>query len=335
MIRLRAPSRLHFGLLSLATETHWPNLNGDAIVPARRFGSVGLMVQHPGLCVTASASASWSATGPLAERALAYARRFIETLPPPLARPQRLHIEQAAPEHAGLGTGTQLGLTIARLLGHAYGLPRLDAVDLARRVGRGQRSALGIHGFAHGGFLIEGGRSEGEAIAPLITRIDFPTDWRVLLVLPAGETGLHGAAELAAFARLKQPGQQPLALTEALCRLALLGLAPALRARDLLAFGEALYDFNARVGAAFAPAQGGIYASSRLAEIVSFIRQQNVPGVGQSSWGPTLFAVVGDSAHAIHLANRLREQFALTESEVIVAAACNQGARVESSSAVS
>jgi predicted sugar kinase len=76
----------------------------------------------------------------------------------------------------------------------------------------------------------------------------------------------------------------------------------------------------------FAAAQGGTYSSMRVAELVGFIRRQGVAGVGQSSWGPGVFAVT-DEELAIHLAGRLRA----LAGEVLVSRGCNRGAVVESS----
>jgi beta-RFAP synthase len=316
MIRVQAPSRLHFGLLSLPAA-------GEKDM--RRFGGVGLMVQSPGISLSVEPAAEWSAHGPLVERVLAFAQRFAATFAPEQARPHRITVEACAPEHAGLGTGTQLGLAVGRALAAAFGFPEMDALELARRVGRGERSALGIHGFAHGGFVVDGGKGPSTTVAPLLVRMDFPEAWRIVLMLPAWAQGLHGPAEREAFRRLQQQGF-PAATTDALCRLTLLGMLPALVERDLSAFGEALHEFNARVGDAFAPAQGGTYAHPRLAEVVEFIRQQGVAGTGQSSWGPTVFAVAGDEAQAANLARRLRQQFALADGEVLVTAANCAGA---------
>jgi predicted sugar kinase len=69
-------------------------------------------------------------------------------------------------------------------------------------------------------------------------------------------------------------------------------MLPALGGEDLEGFGEAMYEFNARVGDAFAPAQGGRYAGPAVAALVARLRGLGVTGVGQSSWGPTVFAVV-------------------------------------------
>jgi beta-ribofuranosylaminobenzene 5'-phosphate synthase len=332
MIRVRTASRLHFGLLSLGfagpgRAGRWPDRRGEPVLPARGFGSAGLMVQAPGVCVTASPAPDWSAHGPLAERALAFARRFVQGILPHPIPPQRLAIDHAAPEHLGLGTGTQLALAVARALALAGGVPHFDAPDLARLMGRGLRSALGVHGFIHGGFLVDGGKGEADALAPLVARLAFPADWRVVLALPTWGPGLHGLPEREAFQQLaaRQPA---LADTDALCRLVLLGMLPALQEQDLAAFGEALFDFNARVGAAFARVQGGPYAGPRVAELVAWLRE-SCPGVGQSSWGPGVFAVVGDGDRASHLAERLRLRFGLGPEQVLVTAACNHGATIE------
>src|SRR5262249_34951119 len=72
MIRVRAPSRLHFGLLNCGI--------ADERL-GRLFGGAGLMVGQPGLSLAVRPALAWSAEGPLADRALAVARRFAETLP--------------------------------------------------------------------------------------------------------------------------------------------------------------------------------------------------------------------------------------------------------------
>jgi beta-RFAP synthase len=326
MIRVRTASRLHFGLLSLPAGGHWENWQGEAVVPARRFGGVGLMVREPGIELALRPAAAWSAEGPLAERALELARQFAAAVPAEQAPPQHVIVTRAARAHSGLGTGTQLGLAVARALATAWQLGPLDAIELARRVGRGQRSALGVHGFARGGFLVDGGKSERATLAPLIARVDFPEPWRLVLGIPLDLAGTHGADESEAFRRLGSRGA-PIELTERLCRLVLLGLLPALAERDLPAFGECLYDFNARAGQLFAAEQGGTYSTARAAELVAFVRRQGVRGTGQSSWGPTVFAVTEDQDRAEHLAARLRERFGET-SEVLISAAYNGGAEV-------
>jgi beta-RFAP synthase len=242
--------------------------------------------------------------------------------------PHRLRVEEAPPEHMGLGTGTQLALAVAKALATSAGLARLNALDLARRVGRGNRSGLGIHGFEQGGFLIDGGKGDSSSIAPLIIRHPFPEDWRIVLVVPPWGQGLHGGDEGKAFALLGAHDFHQEAVGK-LCGLVLLGLLPALLEHDLQAFGEALYEFNRRVGAMFAGVQGGLYTDKCVDDLVSFVRRQGVRGVGQSSWGPATFAVVGDANQADSLVRVVRAHFNLSADQVFSTLACNHGAKVE------
>jgi beta-RFAP synthase len=312
---VRAPSRLHFGLLGLpAAAGHWPDLEGHVTVPARHFGGAGLMVREPGVELAVRFSDRWSAEGPSADRALAFARRCTEV-------PCEVVVRRCAPEHAGLGTGTQLGLAVARALAALHG-DSAPANELARRVGRGLRSAIGIHGFARGGFLVEGGKAVADEISPLVARVDFPDEWRLVIGLPAAVQGLHGAAESRAFGGGVSTTLQT---ADALCRLVLLGMLPALESRDLRAFGEALYDFNRRAGDLFRAAQGGIYADARIAEAVAFLRRSGVAGVGQSSWGPATFAVV-EADEAPEVARRWSKWWGPAGGEVWVTEAQNRGA---------
>ncbi|MFO0880456.1 MAG: beta-ribofuranosylaminobenzene 5'-phosphate synthase family protein [Gemmataceae bacterium] len=322
MWRVRTGSRLHLGLLSLpASSEVWPDRLGQPRFPARRFGGVGLVIDAPGLALRATPASTWNATGPLAERALAYARLAQVAVGSAQAVPCHLHIDHAPREHVGLGTGTQLGLAVARVLAATWGLTP-SAAELAAWVRRGRRSALGVHGFEQGGFLVEAGKTADQALSPLVARLAFPPAWRVLLAIPTDEVGRHGSGEQAAFDRLAGS----LDRFESLCRLVLLGILPALVEADLPAFGEALHDFNARVGELFATEQGGIYASPFTTDLVAHLRQQGVAGVGQSSWGPGVFAVLPDQDQAAAFARRLEQIYPV---QTWVTRGRNQGATLD------
>jgi beta-RFAP synthase len=328
MIRVRAPSRLHFGLLSLGNAGYWPNRRGDLVLPARRFGSVGLMIESPGVTITAQRADAWSAEGPMAERALKFAKHVHQSLPKATAHPQHIIVKCVPGSHAGLGTGTQLALAVARAVAASAEMPALSGTELARRAGRGLRSALGLHGFENGGFLVEGGKKDMGPIAPMLARAEFPAQWRVVLMIPPWGKGLHGTEEARAFDQLGDPVRS-LRLTDSLCRLVLLGMLPALAECDLRGFGEALHDFNLRAGEAFANVQGGFYSSARTAEAVEFIRGEGLYGVGQSSWGPAVFAIAEDHEEADALAEKLRSRFSLTADQVLITVGCNTGAVLE------
>jgi len=140
---VEAPARLHFGVL---------DLRGDL---GRRFGGIGAAVPAPSLLLEARPAAELKAEGPDAARALEFARRFARHHGLDL----RLHfcLHRSIPTHAGLGSGTQLALAVARASAELSGLPT-DVPALARAVDRGRRSGVGTWTFAYGGFVLEGGR---------------------------------------------------------------------------------------------------------------------------------------------------------------------------------
>lgn len=311
MTRVVTGSRLHFGLFHVSVDglTHWPDGT-----PVRKFGGLGVMVNEPEIAVRVERSERWEAFGPLAERALSFARRASDSV-------VSLHVQvdHSPPEHIGLGVGTQLGLAVGTAVASELG-KSMDSLAIARLVGRGERSGIGVHGFAAGGFIVDSGKAEGAAIGLPLTRSEWPVEWPIVLARPRVTAGCHGDRERVAFARSRHP-DSALRTTEKLTRLALLGLVPALLERDFVAFGLALYEFNRTAGEPFAADQGGVYASTKADALVSQIRKQGIVGCGQSSWGPTVFAVCRDSDEAAFLSGKLREN-----ADVIVTTGKNDGA---------
>jgi beta-ribofuranosylaminobenzene 5'-phosphate synthase len=316
--RIVAPSRLHFGLLAWGAEA------------PRQFGSVGLMIDGPGLAIEARPASAWSASGPIADRAVSVMNRVVRVLRTEAIEPSPLHlsIQYAPPEHVGLGTGTQLSLAVARLvLAHAGefqpSLPRLAVLT-----GRGRRSGIGLHGFERGGLLVDGGRSAESMIPPLLARLEFPPEWSILVVIPPTGPGFSGRSEREAFARLPDV---PSRTIDRLCRLVLLGLLPAVAEKDLPAFGAALTELQLEVGRLFAPAQGGLFADPRLDSIANAMRDLGLRGVGQSSWGPTLYGFLAeDTRRQEFLSQSLTDQFSLDPGTIRWAHASQTGARFES-----
>jgi predicted sugar kinase len=110
--------------------------------------------------------------------------------------------------------------------------------------------------------------------------------------------------------------------------LLLLEILPAVIERDLPAFGKALGELQAYVGGCFAPAQGGIYATPEASRIVAELRDLGFVGVGQSSWGSTLYAFSSlCEQDLVAPAERIRQRFGLEQSCVFVTRAANHGAR--------
>ncbi len=312
---LTAPARLHFGLYGLA--------HGH-----RQFGGAGVMIRPPALRLELDPSEQFEVTGPDAERARLFANRWHDYYKSELPN-CRLKIISALPQHWGLGSGTQLALAVGTALSAWSGRPIDEPQVLARGLSRGKRSAVGTYGFTLGGLIAERGWGEDDFFPPLDARIEFPEDWRFVLVQPrATESSdlVFGAAEENCLASLPVP---PSGTTERLIAIAGERLIPAAATADFAVFSEALYEFNRNSGMLYAARQQGPYNGPQVTSLVHKCRELGVAGVGQSSWGPTVFALLPDETSASDFCERLRGVFGRDEVHSTIAAACNRGAEVQ------
>ena len=145
------------------------------------------------------------------------------------------------------------------------------------------RSALGIHGFGLGGFLVDAGKRGDDDIGSLAARADFPSAWRMLLITPNVEAGLSGAHERDAFARLPP---MPRSQTDRLSGIALTELLPAVLEADFDRCGDSIFEFGSIVGNYFAPVQGGTYATVATCELVEHLRATRHPRRRTNFLGP-------------------------------------------------
>ncbi|MEM7222811.1 MAG: beta-ribofuranosylaminobenzene 5'-phosphate synthase family protein [Pseudomonadota bacterium] len=272
-VRVTVPARLHLGFL---------DLEGGL---GRRYGSLGITLDGPSTRLYLRPAAGPSTSGPDCERAQAYLLRLVEDFG--LNEDLELTIEQAIPAHAGLGSGTQLALAVGHAVERLFALG-LSATELANRLDRGARSGIGLGAFTQGGVLLDGGRGALDEPPPIISRFDFPNDWRIFLIYDHSNLGVHGPAELEAFQALPP---FPAEAAAGLCRLVLMMILPALAERDLGRFGAGISELQRVVGDHFAPAQGGRFASPGVSEVLTWLEAEGTVGIGQSSWGPTGFAL--------------------------------------------
>ncbi|HUA04981.1 MAG TPA: hypothetical protein VMB27_13850 [Solirubrobacteraceae bacterium] len=305
-----APARLHFGMLD------------PAGIGARRFGGVGVAVDSPRVVVEVRAGAGSEvvADGPQADRAATFARRAREAL----AFPSGVEVEvrEAIPSHAGLGSGTKLGLAIARGVAELAGIAARPE-ELAEASGRGARSSVGCWTFAAPGLVVEAGVRDHDSISPLVARHPMPERWRCVLALPLGVEGLSGNAEERFFGLLHQ---ERTAIEPSVSRLVLTGLLAGLVTEDIGEFGAALAEIQREIGSMFASRQGGVF-HPRAAPVVEALHALGVDAVGQSSWGPTVYGIVDGVDRAASVADRLRGAVG-TDVDVRVVDFDRWGARV-------
>jgi beta-RFAP synthase len=253
---------------------------------------------------------------------LEFARRYLAGIG--LQAGAHLRVEQTIPKHVGLGSGTKLALAVAQALATLYDQPT-DPYTLARAVGRGERSAVGLWTFAQGGFVVEGGQwPESDLPAPLLLRYPMPVNWYCVLAIPDQITGLSGHAEATAFAQLAVAADQ----AARIAHVVLMSLLPALVEGQLSEFGAALTQVQRLVGDCFNPVQGGQFSDPRSAELIEAFLDQGAAGAGQSSWGPTVYGLVADEAQGQRLVSLAKELLA-GHGLVDLVTFDNQGVQVE------
>lgn len=198
-----APSRLHFGLFN---ESGW---NGKV------DGGAGIALSDPSCTVTVW-DPSDSHVSPRECLCGGYRcefERVVSSFSDKFGVPvPKVCLTSAIPPHVGLGSKTATLMALARALCNHYDIP-MDATDMARFVGRGGTSGVGIHVSEVGGLIVDDGHrfpedkdtfvpsSVSVALPPrLRLRCDPQPRWRVVIV-ELGYQGLSGKAEADFFNR--------------------------------------------------------------------------------------------------------------------------------------
>lgn len=318
-VTVTTTARLHMGFV---------DMNGSQ---GRLFGSLGLSLSAPTTELTIYKNEKMLIAG----KNCVYVAKIVENIKNKLKINENFLVEirKTIPEHAGLGSGTQMALAISSGINALCNLKLINA-QLATLTSRGNRSGVGIGTFEHGGLVLDGGRkvqpqhkvqaeNNNQDLAnqsirvfptqeltnktpPIIARHDFPQDWPILLIVDNDDQGVFGDAELRAFESLKPAD---LATAQALSQTMLMQALPAIVERDYVQFSKAIHALQLATGDYFSAAQGGRYKSGKVAEILMYIKAQGILCAGQSSWGPTGFAIFENEARANKILNQLQQQF--------------------------
>ncbi|MDC9725688.1 MAG: beta-hydroxylase [Gammaproteobacteria bacterium] len=323
---MSAPARLHLGFL---------DLNGEA---GRKFGSIGLAIDSCSTTIEAEYADSLiiSATDftvpvSIHDKIKQIVEKFYSTLGqqiPTTKRGVKLSLIELIPSHAGLGSGTQLALTIGTLLCRLHKLSS-STHDIAYHLGRGARSGIGIATFDKGGFIIDGGLSDSSQIPPLLAHYDFPSSWRIVMIMDNNNQGVHGSEETHAFKHLPT---FPQSHSQTICHLTLMKLLPAVVENKIDLFGQAITEIQALIGDHFSPAQGGRYTSESVAQLLQHSQTLGHTGIAQSSWGPTGCIFVDGDEAANQLVKNLQqygEQEKLPTLSLSIAHINSNGANIE------
>jgi len=166
-------SRLHLGFL---------DLHGGL---GRLFGSIGVGLESPCMNLEAVESPVLEAGGDDSDRTRSFAEKFYQRTGIPEETRSRLLLRSGLPPHAGLGSGTQLALTVGKALSILHDMP-LTTREIASMMGRGRRSGAGIALFDDGGLVIDGGKKTdgNDELPPLLYRRRIPENWFCVVAIP-------------------------------------------------------------------------------------------------------------------------------------------------------
>lgn len=288
---IRTPSRVHVTLI---------DMHGGS---GRVDGGIGITLDEPGMLLEAELSPVLSVSGGsaiLQERVRGIATDVLQKLG--AGGSVSITVRSSYPSHVGLGSGSQLGLAVARAISELHGR-HLPVKELAKLVGRGGTSGIGTAAFEYGGFIVDGGHrfgsggekndfrpsaaSRGVSPPPVIARHDFPSDWRILLAIPEVPAGASGKMETDIF---KNNCPVPLSEVRELSYEVLMRMLPGIASRDLDLFGSSV---NAVQKLGFKKVELSIQPP-QVTGLLEVLREAGAAGAGLSSFGPAVYAV-GDT----------------------------------------
>ena len=206
-----------------------------------------------------------------------------------LAAHYHLHLDEVIPAHAGLGSGTQLALAIGSAVAVLEGLP-LDLNEIAARLERGKRSGIGIGTFEQGGAVLDGGPAQASC-----RRCSRASPSRAAGACCSSSIRPRPACMAQRSRGLCRAAGFPRKRNRRSHQARSAGALPALAAEDFKAFCDEVGYLQKKMGAYFAPIQGGPYVSAGVAAVLNGLGD-GITGLGQSSWGPTGFAFAASEA---------------------------------------
>ena len=318
VVTVTAPSRLHFGLFAFREGL------------STRFGGAGAMIGRPQTKIRIRRAHALQLSVSNARRTREILQMWLEKHPEhSFSDVEQLPLdvrEISHPNaHVGLGSGTQATLALASALDRWFDVADLIGATDALDFGRSRRSAVGTCGFFQGGMIVDLGDSSRIGMVERIQRIELPESWRVVLICSRDGRGPSGDEEATLFDSLA-PLAPPAA--DRLRNLLANQLVPAAQAGDFDAFSTAVYEFGFQAGLTFQSVQHGPFNGSQVERVVQTVRSLEVDGVGQSSWGPCVFAFCRSSDEADRLIGELKDRFTVHDYWLEIARIHNQPATV-------
>ncbi|WP_152049908.1 beta-ribofuranosylaminobenzene 5'-phosphate synthase family protein [Tautonia marina] len=193
MIKIRSFPRLHFGLLDVSGSGH------------RAYGGSGVMLDALPTEVSVGYEPVGEVHAPIDQTGRHDVASALERMRAAYGLAQGFHsIHRLPPQHIGLGTKTSLIMAVLKAWEKISGIDIPDR-QLQLLSGRGGASGVGIHGFFHGGFVVDAGHPSNSVTSympsaghrprdvPLVTiKSKVEERWRFTLILADGRKYYDG-----------------------------------------------------------------------------------------------------------------------------------------------
>jgi len=306
IVVVSAPARLHLGIL-----------DPFGVAGGRKYMCLGLAVREPRTIVKAG-RAICSEVPQEVEKEITDVLNRLASAYDINVHDINLQVKSFAPRHVGLGSTTQLKLAAATAVLRLAGLS-VDIVDLAKLLGRGEVSGVGTYVFSQGGLVLDSGKRASTDFPKLLLRLRFPEKWNIVIVIPPG----RGPGEVEEHRLFSYSSARP-DLVHYAHYVVLNRLIPAVQDENFEEFTSALEDLQVTVGKMFSLAQGGIFSLTSQVYIEK-LKALGARGVGQSSWGPTVYGFTESRKEAEKICLEIEKEHT---ARCIVTKADNEGAKV-------
>ena len=264
-LQIQANSRLHLGFLNLNCSQHYS------------YGGIGVSIDKYPTILSISKSNKFvsNLSVKLNNQILKYLKNNN------LSLNIKIKCHESPIQHIGLGSGTQLRLSIEELVSKYY-----ETVENINIFNRTYRSGIGFNSYKNGGFIVDCPKKNLNDNY-IIFKNKFPTSWKIILLFDNEKRGLHGKMEKSFFYSSNSNN-----IRKQLSDIVINEIIPSVLHKDFDIFAKGLTKFQKLNYSFYSSIQKSIYSSVDIAEVIKNISKLFNVGVGQSSWGPTSYIFV-------------------------------------------